>query len=149
MKKLRIILVVAALLLCICFCIELALSIEDMHSSTAAAKGFPVHTFPEYSVALYHGISFFLFLTVLFAKRYFAVFFVSVGYMLFNAYATYVFLRTGFFGGDMCPQGGLCWRAISRASWFDWTAASLLLLIFCLTVIALFLRRRIGVDNLE
>lgn len=154
MKKLHIILIVAAMLLCICFCIQLALSMEAMNAliegqKAAAAKGWAVDAFPEYTVGLYHGLSFILLLSAVFAKRYFAVFYVSVCYMLLNAYATYVFLGTGFFGGEMCPQGGLCWRAISRASWFDWTAASLLLLIFCLTVGALFLHRRNGVDNLE
>jgi hypothetical protein len=90
---------------------------------------------------LYHGLSIFLLLTIIFAKRYFTSFFLTTGYMFVHVYGTRERLCSGFFGGDLCPDGGLSFWAISRATWFDWTSTGLLLIIFWIIVAYIFIRR--------
>jgi hypothetical protein len=51
---------------------------------------------------------------------------VAVGYLALDIFGTYQRLGTGFFGGDMCPEGHPCWAAIRRATWFDRTALIIL-----------------------
>lgn len=147
MKKMRMILIAAAALLSICFIVQLMLSVDEMRTlrearNETAENPFIADVVPQHPVGMYHALSLVLLLSVMFAKRYLTAFFVATGYMLLNCYATYQNLRTGSLGGNICPEGGLCWRAIGRASWFDWSSAILLLLISCLLIDVLFLQRR-------
>lgn len=142
MRSLRIILIVAAALLCIVFTVQLGLSVYEDATWPKPSPGFAVDAAPQYTVGLYHALSIFLLLSLIHARVYLTAFLLSAGYILVHSYATYWRLRTGFFGGDMCPDGGFCKAALRRGSLFDWTATVLLLVIFCLIVAALFYRGR-------
>src|SRR5436190_10023481 len=119
----RKILIVASAMLFAAFLIQFGLSIYEQATWPVTKPGkisFAVDAAPQYSVGLFHGLSFFLLLTVVFAKRYIASFLLALGYFLLNAFATSATLCAGFFGGDLCPDGPISWWAIGRASWFDW-----------------------------
>ena len=132
----RKILIAASVFLCVGFLVQFGLSLYEYATWPAPEQGtisFAVDAPPEYSVGLFHGLSFFLLLTVVFAKRYFAALSLGVVYFVLYAFPTSSRLCTGFFGGDLCPDGPISLWAINRASWFDWLATFLLLLIIGLT----------------
>lgn len=142
MRSLRVILIASTAILCLGFGVQFGLSEYERLTWPEPTPGFSMDAVPQYTVGVYHGLSFFLLLSLIFARKHVTALLLSAGYIIVHALATYVRLRTGFFGGDMCPEGGLCSRAILRASWFDWTATGLLLIIFSLVIASLFLQGR-------
>ncbi len=141
MTNIRKTLILAAAFLCIAFFVQFGLSIYENATWPEPSLGFAVDAPRQYSVGLYHGLSIFLLLSIIFAKRYFASFFLSITYIFVHIYGIQLKLCTGFLGGNLCPDGGFSFWAISRATWFDWTSTGLLLMIFCILVASLFIRR--------
>ena len=145
----RTILIAASAMLFAAFLIQLGLSIYEQATWPVTKPGeisFAVDAAPQYSVGLFHGLSFLLLLSVIFAKRYIIALSLSVGYFLLHAFATSARLCAGFFGGDLCPDGPISWWAISRASWFDWLSTFLLLLIVGLTASVVIRNARFRLD---
>ncbi len=136
-------LIIAASLLCIVFTIQFGLSEYEFLTWPKATQGFSNDGVPQYTVGRYHVMSFFLLGAVLVARKYYWVFALALTYFFLSVFSTYARLGTGFFGGDMCPEGHPCLRAIRRASWFDWTATSLLLLLIILSSVALYFSARV------
>jgi hypothetical protein len=142
MPNLRKILILASALLCIAFLVQFGLSVYEDATWPEPSPGFAVDAAPQYSLGLYHGLSIFLLLSIIFAKRYSTSFFLSMGYLFVHIYGTRERLCTGFLGGDLCPDGGFSFWAISRATWFDWTSTGLLLIIFWIVLVYIFIWRR-------
>lgn len=142
MTNIRKILILAAAFLCIAFFVQFGLSTYENATWPKPAPGFAVDAHRQYSVGLYHGLSIFLLLSIIFAKRYLTSFSLSIGYMFVHIYGIRERLCTGFLGGDLCPNGGFSFWAISRSTWFDWTSTGLLLIIFCIIVASIFINRR-------
>ncbi len=136
------ILIIASALLCAAFLVKFGLAAYENATWPDPPHGFAVDAAPQHIVGLYHGLSVLLLLSIIFAKRYFTSFFLSVGYILVHLYETRERLCTGFLGSDFCPDGGFSFRAISRATWFDWTSTGLVLTIFWIIVVYIVTRRR-------
>lgn len=97
--------------------------------------GFSCDSFPVHMVGGFHFFSFILLALVILSRRYFGLLATLATYLLIHIFGTYERIGTGYFGGDMCPDGHPCFQAIRRASWFDWTATSLLTISIVLTLI--------------
>ena len=91
-----------------------------------SSPGFSCDAVPQHPVALLHVLSFVLLVAVALARKYYWALAVAVGYFALDIFGTYGRLGTGFFGGNMCPEGPPCWAAIRRATWFDLTALVIL-----------------------
>lgn len=131
--KIRIALIVLIVGLCIALVTELWMSMDESRNfgeacaeANASSPAFSCDYVPQHPVALLHIISFALLAAVVFARKYYTALAVAVGYVAISLFGTYSRLGTGFFGGDMCPEGHLCFTAIRRATWFDWTALIIL-----------------------
>ena len=142
MLNLRKILILASTLLCAAFLVQFGLSAYEDATWPDPSHGFAVDAAPQYIVGWYHWLSVFLLSSIIFAKRYFTSFFLSMGYIFVHIYGTRERLCTGFFGGDLCPDGGFSFWAISRTTWFDWTSTDLLLTIFWIIVVYIVTRRQ-------
>lgn len=142
MTNIRKILIFAAAILCIVFFVQFGLSTYENATWPKPPLGFAVDAPRQYSVGLYHGLSIFLLLSIIFAKRYFTSFFLSIGYMFVHIFGIREKLCTGFLGGDFCPDGGFSFWAISRATFFDWTSTGLLFIICCILTAFILIKRR-------
>ncbi len=128
MKK-RGVLVVLLVGLCIAFATEFWLYMDELQRIKEACDSSPrfsCDAVPQHPVGLFHSFSFALLAAVVFARKYYTALAVAVGYLALAVFGTYSRLGTGFFGGDMCPEGHPCWSAIRRATWFDWSATTVL-----------------------
>lgn len=101
---------------------------------------------PQHPVALFHALSFALLAAVVFARKYYIALAVAVCYAMVDVFGTYSRLGTGYFGGNMCPDGNPCWAAIRRATWFDWTALTLLVVSIGVITYELLRQRSRGSD---
>jgi hypothetical protein len=133
--KLRGLLIVLIAGLCIAFVAEFWMNMDEERriaeacvEANAGPIKFSCDWVPQHPVALLHAVSFALLAAVVFARKYYTALAVAVGYAAVDVFGTYVRLGTGFFGGNMCPEGHPCWAAIRRATWFDWTALTILLI---------------------
>jgi len=131
--KLRGVLIVLIAGLCIAFVVEFWMSIDEerrIAEACAETNGgsikFSCDSVPQHPVALLHAVSFALLAAVVFARKYYTALAVAIGYTAIDVLGTYSRIGTGFFGGNMCPDGHPCWAAIRRATWFDWTALIIL-----------------------
>ena len=135
-RYIRIVLIILLVVLCAVFMWQFINMILE-HSAIWAAcdehPGFSCDAVPQYLVGGFHFFSFILLTLVLFSRRYFWLMLAVATYLSLHIYGTYARLGTGFFGGDMCPDGHPCFQAIRRASWFDWTATSILTISLFLT----------------
>ena len=95
--------------------------------------GWSCDAVPQYLVGGFHLVSFIVLTLVIFSRRYFWLMVAVTSYLSLHIYGTYVRIGTGFFGGDMCPDGHPCMRAIRGASWFDCTATVILTIAILLT----------------
>jgi len=129
MRILRLITILAVVALCVSFSIQLGLMVNERLNWAKPPTGFAVDSAPQYTVGLFHIMSFFLLGALVVARKYYWSVGLAIVYLSLNVYGTYARLGTGFLGGDMCPEGHPCLRAIRRASWFDWTATILLLIV--------------------
>ena len=146
---LRKFLLTASAMLCGAFLLQLGLSIHEQMTWPVPKPDtiqFAVDAFPQYTVGLFHGLSFLLLPAIVFAKRYFFALALSIGYLLLHAFATQARICAGFLGGDFCPDGGMSYAAIFRAGWFDWFATFLLLLIIGLTAAIVVRNSRFRLD---
>jgi hypothetical protein len=134
--------VVLIVVLCAAFSFQFYLSISELSNLPEPTGGFAADAPQQYPVGLFHFLSFIL-LGLSFARKYFWAFGLAVTYFLLNIFATYSRLGTGFLGGDMCPEGHPCLQAMRRATWFDLTAAILLLLVVILISIALYSSKQV------
>lgn len=127
--KIRGVLIILIAGLCIAFVTEFSLNNDELRriqEACASSPGFSCDYVPQHPVALLHSLSFVLLVTVVFARKYYWAFTVAVGYLALDIFGTYARLATGFFDGNMCPDGHPCWAAIRRATWFDWAAFMIL-----------------------
>lgn len=138
MRVLRVVILVLLVLLCGAFSIQFYLFQNELINQPEPSPYFSADAAPQYAVGGYHFLAFFVLGAVILARKYYWAFGLAVTYFLLNIFATYARLGTGFFGGDMCPDGHPCLLAIRRASWFDWTAAVLLLGSLVLISVALY-----------
>jgi hypothetical protein len=127
MRVLRPFLATIAALLCCVVTVQFFLMMDEIRNWSPASSKFAVDAFPQYSAGIFHLLSFVLLATSLFTRNYNWMLMVAVAYFLIDVFATYASLGSGFLGGDMCPDGHPCLKALRRASLFDWTAATLLL----------------------
>ena len=143
--KLRVPLIILIVGLCISFVTEFWLNMDELRRIKEAcdsSPGFSCDYVPQHPVALLHVLSFVLLVTVAFARKYYWALAVAVGYFALDIFGTYGRLGTGFFGGNMCPDGDPCWAAIRRATWFDWTALTVLAVSTILITCKVLHRRR-------
>jgi hypothetical protein len=127
--KIRDVLIILIAGLCIAVVTEFWLSMDELRRAAeacASSPGFSCDYVPQHPFALLHSLSFALLATVVFARKYYTALAVAVGYAGVDILGTYSRLGTGFFGGNMCPQGHPCLAALRRATWFDWTALMIL-----------------------
>lgn len=144
-RSLRTVLLTLLAVLCLTFSwqfINAALEYRAIWASCNEHPGFSCDAVPQYTVGGFHFFSFILFTFVFFSRRYFWIIFAVIPYISLHVYGTYLRIGTGFFGGDMCPNGHPCMRAIQRASWFDWTAAIILIIALLLTLALVIVTRR-------
>ena len=129
MRYLHLILLILLVTLCVGFTVQFWLMQSEMQQIRASCLKYPQFScdaFPEHIVGVFHVLSFALLAAVIFAKKYYWAFGLATTYFMLHVLATYARLSTGFFGGDMCPDGHPCLQAIRRASGFDWTALAVL-----------------------
>ena len=130
MRYLRPILIILLAFLSAGFVVQFVMMSQEMQSISegcARNPGFSCDAFPEHVVGGFHILSAILLVVVIFAKKYYWSMGIVITYFFLDIFATYARLGTGVFGGDMCPEGHPCLRAIRRASWFDWTAGAILM----------------------
>ena len=142
-RSLHFTLLLCSVFLCISFCIQFGLSLYEAWTWPEPTFGFAVDAPPQYAIGLYHGLFAFLFASLVYAKQYRFALIVNVGYITFHLYATYIRLCSGFFGGDLCPDGHLTAMAFRRVSLFDWTSTVLIVASFFL-LLAILVSRRVG-----
>lgn len=130
MRYLRLTLIIMLLPLCLVFTVQFWLMLDEtqkIQESCSQHPQFSCDAFPEHVVGAFHALSFVLLAVVIFGKKYYWALALSATYLTLNIFATYARLGTGVFGGDMCPEGHPCLRAIRRASEFDWAATTILI----------------------
>lgn len=144
LMKLRVILIILIASLCIAFLVEFWMFLDELRLIAKAcdeANAGPIKwscdQVPQHPVALLHALSFVLFAAVVFARKYYMSLVVGLGYLALDIYGTYSRLGTGFFGGNMCPDGHPCWAAIRRGTWFDWAALVILTVSIALISLAI------------
>ncbi|CAN5554403.1 hypothetical protein BH10ACI2_BH10ACI2_08660 [soil metagenome] len=132
----KVFLTIITFVLLVCFSIQLYLNQNEWASQQTPPGGFAVDFGQDYPVGRYHFLALGILLTLIFAQKYISTVLLVFSYATIHAFATFWRIRTGLFGGDMCPEGGLCYKALRRATWFDWTATGLILIILCLATAA-------------
>ena len=145
MRYLRLILIILLVALCVGFTVQFWRMHDETQKIRDACSQYPQFScdaFPEHVVGGFHALSFVLLAVVIFAKKYYWALGLSATYFMLNILATYARLGTGVFGGDMCPEGHPCLRAIRRASGFDWTATTLLIVSLLVITSILIMRWR-------
>lgn len=145
MRYLRLTLLSLLLVLITWFVVVFALMVYEQNkivAGCAANPGFSCDAFPTHIVGGLHMISFGLLLSVVFAQKYFWAWGVAAAYLIINILSTYSRLATGLFGGDMCPEGHPCVRALRRASFFDWCSAIIIMISSVLITSLMLLKKR-------
>lgn len=131
MRYLRLVLIMLLIALCLGSTVQFWLMVAETQKIEESCSQFPQFScdaFPEHVVGAFHALSYVLLAAVIFARKYYWALGLSATYFVLNIFATYARLGTGVFGGDMCPDGHPCLRAIRRASGFDWAATSILII---------------------
>jgi hypothetical protein len=126
---LQISLIVLLSFLCGGFILEFLQMVQEHQQIVQSCNdnpGFSCDAVPQHLVGGFHVFSLVLLGWVIFTKHYRSAFFAAALYLVIHLFATYSRLSTGFFGGDMCPDGHPCILAIRRASTFDWFATALI-----------------------
>lgn len=147
MQHLQKVLIFLTSVLFVIFAVQFGLAQYEYLTWPEPMLGFAVDAAPQYPVALYHAISLLLLVSIIVADKYITAFLIVISYGIIHSFGTFWRLRSGFFGGDMCPDGGLCYMALRRATWFDWTSTFILISLLCLIVVAVIVggRRKIVV----
>lgn len=133
----RIVLISVLTVLCAAFLwqfINATLENRAIWASCNDHRGFSCDSVPQYVVGGFHFVSFIVLTLVIVTRRYLWLIVALTAYLSFHIYGTCARIGTGFFGGDMCPNGHPCMQAIRRASWFDWTATTILTIAQLLTL---------------
>jgi hypothetical protein len=144
MRTIRLILVLTIAFLCLSVVVRLGFSIYEEVTWPAPDPRFAVDAPRQYTVGLFHILSF-LVLGFSLSRKYLAAFLVSLVYFFLNLYSTRERACNGFLGSDFCPDTIITNRAITRISYFDWTTNVLIILIICFSAVVLlfqFRRRR-------
>ena len=144
-RSIRLVLMSLLVVLCAAFMwqfVNMNLEYRAIWAACDEHPGFSCDAVPQYMVGGFHFFSFILLSLVFFSRRYFWLIVAVLAYLSLHIYGTYARIGTGFFGGDMCPDGHPCIQAIRRASWFDWTATAILTISLFLTITLAVVSRR-------
>ncbi len=147
MHYLRYFLIALIAVLCLGFVIEFIQMkrehqqiIDACYSNTYEGISFSCDAVPQHIVGGFHFLAFIFLAIVVFSRRYLWILVLALNYLAIHLFATYERIGTGFFGGDMCPNGHPCLQAIQRASLFDWFATVVLTLAIFLILALSFVR---------
>jgi len=110
--------------------------------------GFAVDV-PIYGPPIYHFLAFWIFLSVIFAKRYVAALCLTLFYGAVHCWAGYERVQGCFLGGDICPPDSITTKILARYTWTDWFATFTIPLILIWFVYMFYISRSKGEPALD